>query len=133
MDTRHHYRSLLPDDFDVAKIDELLSTVLAGQDPAHEKIIIQYLGYVEYIAVGVSLGIHDLETVDSLYGSRMLAAWKNYGSYIAHYRTTWDKDYFCREIEWLAGAIEEFRKQRIGYGLKGEYVPLSRRSRRVEE
>lgn len=122
---RHALRSVLPDDFDAPAIISLIEECLRGEDPAGLNQILQYLGYMETFAVSISLGVHDLETADSLFGSRFIAVYENYKPFIANRRLLDHRDYFYRELEWLADALGDFRAAGLGYDAQGKYLPLA--------
>ena len=117
----------LPDDYDEERIRELINDCIKGLKPNSEKLIAMYLGYMESFAVAVSIGIYDLETADSLFGSRIVAIWKNYRPYIEFARSVRGRRHICRELQWLAGALDEFRKRGAGYDLAGNYIPAAKR------
>lgn len=127
-EVRSALRAQLPDDYDAAAITAMLTDVIAGTD-ARQPLILQYLAYAEIFAIAISARVHDVEMADSLFGNRLIAVATNYSPYIEHRRRTTEvRATFCRELEWLAAEIEDFRTAGGGYVDAGKYVPLAIRT-----
>ena len=128
---RHSVQATLPDDFDKVGCRALAQAAMADPSSDAHKSISSYLTYMETLAMGISSGIFDLETADSLFGSRFIAVWDNYRDFVLERRGKVNNiASLYRELEWLAAELVAFRQEPGRYTTKGKYIPLALRTNR---
>lgn len=118
MDTVKHrskWTAVLPDDWSEEEIHEFIKTAYQTSDAEKLKCMIDYLGYFETLAVAVSAGVYDLETLDSLAGTRIRRIAANYQPYFAEVRRATGVKAMYVELEWLADRLAETRAKHSAY------------------
>jgi hypothetical protein len=86
LDRRYTNWTSLADDFDGTAIHEMLDECKAKLDTPMLAIVMEYLGLLETLCLGIGMDIYDVETVHMLYGGRIIAVAENYSAFIAERR-----------------------------------------------
>jgi hypothetical protein len=82
LDYRYSKWGSLPDDFDVDAVHELTTKFIAGREPQTLGTVMEYLGLLETLCIGIELDIYDADTAFELYGGRIAATAKSYDRFI---------------------------------------------------
>jgi hypothetical protein len=102
-------RGTLPDAFDEAAVAAFAEQAISGDYPAVASALEGYLMLLETLALGVSIGIYDFETVFQMFGARINAVAKNYRPYIERRRQQTGVRTLYIEIEQLSNEVNSFR------------------------
>lgn len=70
-----------------------------------------YLNYLEDLAVGVNLGLFDLEILSRTIGPRMIRAWESYSPWIERERVSLKFPGLCSDLEQCVATIRRVREQ----------------------
>ena len=78
LEQRRAMRHTLPDDFDEGAVAAFIDRAADGKDPTLDVALDGYLWYMETLALGVTSGVYDFETVLYMLGARISAIAENY-------------------------------------------------------
>ena len=94
----------LPNDRDLDSVRAFCPDARDTSDPRFQ-LVVDYLNYLENLSVGVKHGVYDIEVLNSLAGSRIVAAWRGYSGFIADRREVLSAPTLWIELEGLAAAL----------------------------
>jgi hypothetical protein len=109
LDFRHTTWSTLPDDFNAEEVKDSISHGISGEDEKLLAAVLEYLGSLETLCIGVSEGIYDLRTTHQLYGSRIIAVSRNYRDLIDWRRKSTGRESLFSGLEEVAAKFMKFR------------------------
>ena len=87
---------------------------MAGNAADELTLALNYLGYMETFATGVSAGVFDLELADSSFGSRVIAVSHNYRELIEKRRLNNPSKSLYRETGMARSGVGGFSRTRGG-------------------
>jgi hypothetical protein len=123
VEQRTGWRSILPDDWDAAAIEQFIKSAYTEQGPRKLQVIVDYLGYFEALAVAVASDVYDIETLDSIAGSRIRRIATNYKPFFERARVAANAPSLYVELEWLGEQLETLRAS------SSQYILLAERKR----
>ena len=108
IDKRSSFREALPNDRDAQAISDLITPLIEqASNSTSNRMVAEYLNYLELLAVGVNLDIYDFETINRLAGGRIIAVANNYAPWIEHRRATLNAPMMWSDLSLLAARLSE--------------------------
>lgn len=111
LDRVSQWRAALPDDWDKTSIHAYTDKAYKRGGEGARKLLASYLGYLEGLAVAIRSGIYDMETLNSIAGSRIINVSDNYQAFFDRRREEAGTNHAYENIEWLAAQLRELRGQ----------------------
>lgn len=106
LDYRYSNWGSLPDDFDAVGVRTVVTELIAGRDEDTLRTVMEYLGLLETLSIGIEMDIYDADTAYELYGGRIAATAKNYRQLIEWRRDRAGRPSFYVGLESLAADFE---------------------------
>lgn len=109
LDKRIALRESLPHDRDAAGVADFIAKAIEKDDSDSAHDITDYLTYFGMFATGVNTGVFDIDIVERLAGTRILAIASNYKSWIDFRRAKYSQPKLYQELAILADEMRERR------------------------
>lgn len=109
LDKRVSLRESLPDDRDAAGVADLVAEAIEKDESDSAHAITDYLTYFEMLATGANAGVFDIDIVERLAGTRILAIVANYKSWIEFRRAKYSQPKLYQELVTLGDEIRDRR------------------------
>jgi hypothetical protein len=106
---RSRWRAILPEDWNQQAITVFLADAFEPGNQAKLDALTDYFGYLEGLAVAVAAGVYDLDTVDAVFGDRLMAVARNYRPFFEESRLRRGVPALYVEFEWLADKLRTLR------------------------
>jgi hypothetical protein len=106
------WREDLPNDWDSAAIERLITEAYETNDDRRQRQIAVYLGFFETLAVAVRHGVYDLNVIDDIAGSRLLNISSNYETFFKRRRIQVGAQTAYENLVWLGKELATLPSRR---------------------